>query len=371
MLLLTLIAIDFGRIYLGWINLQTAARAAGNFAANHPEAWIKNETDTIAEYRNQVINDTAATNCLLDPEVPADPTFEDGNGDGTRTRIGDRATVALTCTFTPITPIISSILGDGIPVSASAMFPVKRGQFTGGGGGGGTAPVAEFTASPTSATTGSNIEFTDASTGSPTTWSWDFGDGATSDEQDPTHAYSAAGTYTVELTVTNASGTDKRTRTDYITITNPAPVADFSVSTQTPAVGQTVTFTDTSTGSPTGWSWSFGDGGSINSGPVVSHAYNTAGPYTVTLTVTSGSGSSTVTKTNFIVVSAATCTVPSFVSPPPGTRINSAPGIWSGRGFTSTIQEAAGHSSGNYRITFQSIVANTVVACNSVITVNG
>ncbi|HXG26927.1 MAG TPA: PKD domain-containing protein [Candidatus Binatia bacterium] len=367
MLLLTLIAVDFGRVYLGWINLQTAARAAGNFAANNSEAWLTNDTATIAEYRNQVLNDTTATNCELDPGVPEDPTFEDGDGDGTTTNIGDRAIVVFTCTFTPITPIISSILGDGIAVTASAVFPVKTGQFSTGGGSSGTL-AADFTASPTTTTVGSNVVFTDASVGGPTTWNWDFGDGGTSTAQNPTHAYLSAGTYTVILTVTNSGDVDTRTRTGYITVGNPTPVADFTASTTTPTVGQAVSFTDLSSGSPTAWAWTFGDGGTSTSRNPA-HAYNTAGTYTVTLTVTSSSGTNTVTKANYIVVSVATCTVPDFVTP--GTRINNAQGIWAAAGFTTTVQQAAGHSKGNYRITFQSIVANTSVPCDSVITVNG
>lgn len=84
MLLLTLTAVDFGRVYLGWINLQNMARSASNFAANNPEAWLDpsdpDNAATITKYRNQVLNDAAATNCVLNPGVPADPTFLDGNG---------------------------------------------------------------------------------------------------------------------------------------------------------------------------------------------------------------------------------------------------------------------------------------------------
>jgi PKD repeat protein len=373
MLMLTLIALDFGRIYLGWINLQNAARAASNFAANNPEAWLgTGKADVIERYRNQVLNDTAATNCVLTPDVPADPLFEDGDGDGWETRIGDRVTASFTCNFTLITPIISNILGTTVPVSASAVFPIKNGQFASSGGG--TGPVADFTASPTTTTVGTNIAFdSSTSTGSPTIWAWTFGDGATSSSQNPTHPYSSPGTYTVELTVTNANGSNTRTRTGYITIGNPAPVADFSASTTTPAVSAAVTFTDTSTGNPTGWTWTFGDGGTSTNGPLVSHAYNMAGTYTVSLTVTGPGGTHSVTKTSYIVVAAATCTVPNFVGMQ--TRINSAPGLWGtgsgGAGFTTTIQQAAGHSNGNYKITFQSIVGGQNVACNSTITVNG
>jgi PKD repeat protein len=369
MLLLTLTALDFGRVYLGWINLQTATRAAANFAANNSTAWLTPQnTTTITQYRNQVINDTKNTNCALSPGTPADPVFSDGDGNGTTTQVGDRVTVSLTCNFGVITPIISNILGNTIHVSSSALFPVKSGQFATSGG---TAPVASFTASPTTTTTGSNVAFTDSSTGSPTTWQWDFGDTTPLvNSQNPTHAYTAAGTYSVTLTVTNASGSNAFTRTNYIVVSAPPPVADFTASTTTPTTGATVTFTGTSTGTPTNWAWTFGDGGSLPNGTsIASHAYNTAGTYTVTLVVTTASGSTTVTKANYIVVSTATCTVPDFVTV--GTRINDAPSVWSSKGFTSTINEAAGHSKGNYKITFQSIVAGNKIACNSTITVNG
>lgn len=366
MLLLTLIAVDFGRIYLGWINLQNMARAASNFAANNADAWLTPLTPkhaaTIVQYRNQVLNDAAATNCVLNPAVPADPVFTDGNGDGSTTGIGDRASAAFTCTFSVITPLISSIVGNAVPVAAAAVFPVKTGQFAVTNGG--TAPIANFTGSPTTTAIGTNVAFTDASSGTPTTWSWTFGDGGVSSVQNPTHPYSAAGSYTVTLTVTNASGSSTFSRTNYITVNAPAPVANFTASTTTPTVSQTVTFTDTSTGNPTGWAWTFGDGGSITTGPTASHAYNTAGTYTVTLTVTSASGSSSVTKLNYIVVAAATCTVPSFN----GTSTSNAQATWNAAKFTTTVTYKQGNLP--WTIASQNVVASSSAPCNTVIQVS-
>ncbi len=79
------------------------------------------------------------------------------------------------------------------------------------------APVADFNGSPTISCDGV-VDFTDLSTESPTSWAWDFGDGATSTQQNPTHTYTALGTYTVTLTATNAIGSDTETKVDYITI---------------------------------------------------------------------------------------------------------------------------------------------------------
>src|SRR4029079_19589369 len=64
-------------------------------------------------------------------------------------------------------------------------------------------PTAAFTASPTSGTAPLSVQFTDTSTGSPTSWAWDFGDGGTSTQQSPSHTFTAAGNYTVQLTATN------------------------------------------------------------------------------------------------------------------------------------------------------------------------
>lgn len=74
--------------------------------------------------------------------------------------------------------------------------------------GGPDAPVAAFTYTPAAPGVDQVVTFTDTSTNSPTSWAWNFGDGATSTVQNPTHAYAAAGTYTVSLTATNAGGSD-------------------------------------------------------------------------------------------------------------------------------------------------------------------
>ena len=86
-------------------------------------------------------------------------------------------------------------------------------------GAGGSPPVADFAGTPTSGTAPLAVSFTDASTGA-TSWSWTFGDGATSTAQNPSHTYSAAGTYTVSLTVTNAFGSDTMTKNGYINVTS-------------------------------------------------------------------------------------------------------------------------------------------------------
>jgi PKD repeat protein len=78
------------------------------------------------------------------------------------------------------------------------------------------APVAAFSASPLVVAVGSPVSFTDASTNTPTSWSWDFGDISGSTLQNPTHSYSNVGNYTVILSATNAYGTGTLTKTNYI-----------------------------------------------------------------------------------------------------------------------------------------------------------
>ncbi|HEY3571239.1 MAG TPA: IPT/TIG domain-containing protein [Thermoanaerobaculia bacterium] len=69
-----------------------------------------------------------------------------------------------------------------------------------------TPPTASFTATPVS---GHTMQFADTSSGAPTSWAWDFGDGGTSTQQNPSHTYAAAGPYSVKLTATNAGGSNQ------------------------------------------------------------------------------------------------------------------------------------------------------------------
>nr|WP_319374734.1 DUF3344 domain-containing protein [uncultured Methanobacterium sp.] len=79
------------------------------------------------------------------------------------------------------------------------------------------APEANFAANTTTIIRNNTVQFTDSSTGSPTSWAWDFGDGGTSTLQNPTHTYTTSGNYTVSLTATNEGGSDTETKTNYIT----------------------------------------------------------------------------------------------------------------------------------------------------------
>ena len=164
-------------------------------------------------------------------------------------------------------------------------------------------PTANFNTNVTSGYTPLSIEFIDSSQNT-NVWKWNFGDSTNSTQKNPVHTYSAAGNYTVMLTVSNANGTDSKTATINVKTVLQKPVASFSASPITGNSPMKVTFSDKSTGTPTNWKWSFGDGTtSTDKNPT--HTYSGAGKYTVGLTVTNAAGSNSVTKSSHINVATA------------------------------------------------------------------
>jgi PKD repeat protein len=101
-------------------------------------------------------------------------------------------------------------------------------------------PVADFSARPASGTAPLQVEFTDTSTGFPTSWKWDFGDGTSSTERNPIHTYTLPGTYTVTLIVQNTGGSDTVIRPDSITVTSVRPPVIIAFSPASMARGKTV-----------------------------------------------------------------------------------------------------------------------------------
>ena len=81
------------------------------------------------------------------------------------------------------------------------------------------APVADFTGTPLSGSIPLTVAFTNASTGSISSYAWTFGDGGTSAAASPSHTYNNAGTYTVAMTATGTGGTNTKTRTAYVATT--------------------------------------------------------------------------------------------------------------------------------------------------------
>jgi gliding motility-associated-like protein len=146
----------------------------------------------------------------------------------------------------------------------------------------GTPPVACFTVNPTVACVNAPVNFTDCSTNA-TGWFWMFGDGGTSNAQNPTYAYQDTGCFTVTLIASNLGCTDDTIIANVVCIT--PPLARFNLN---PATGcdtpLVVTFTDNSI-LPDTWLWDFGDGSPTTNVQNPTHTYTTLGTFTVTLTV--------------------------------------------------------------------------------------
>ena len=172
------------------------------------------------------------------------------------------------------------------------------------------APTASFLVSESLGTAPLTVQFTDQSTdGSAdiTEWHWDFGDGTTSTDPNPSHVYDEAGIFSVTLTVTSADGADDQygfNIVSAVTGQGTAPEAAFSTDLTTGEAPLTIQFTDASTpgSSPLAtWAWDFGDGSTSNQ-PNPAHVYSAPGTYTVALTVTTLDGFDTESKSNLISV---------------------------------------------------------------------
>ncbi len=162
-------------------------------------------------------------------------------------------------------------------------------------------PTAGFLGYPTTGMPPLDVTFNDMSSDSVSSWSWSFGDGATSTLQNPVHTYDESGSYTVSLTVNGPGGSDTETKNNYITVSDMPPVADFSGDPTSGYFPLQVYFTDLSSGAITDWKWYFGDGNtSTMQDP--SHTYDVAGNYSVSLRLDGPGGSDSISKENYITV---------------------------------------------------------------------
>ncbi|MBI1881844.1 MAG: PKD domain-containing protein, partial [Chloroflexi bacterium] len=155
-----------------------------------------------------------------------------------------------------------------------------------GGGVTSSAPIANFLATPLTGLTPLIVTLANYSLNA-NSYGWNFGDGSTSTIISPTHTYTQAGVYTVTLTASNGTITDTLTRTNYITISNPSPLANFAGTPLSGSVPLTVTFSNSSTNASS-YLWKFGDN---TTSTVISptHPYTQVGVYTVTLSASNGS----------------------------------------------------------------------------------
>ena len=144
--LLLVVAIDFGRVFFGWVSLTNAARIGANYAGYTPD--LLSDPADRTEY-GDLISD-AVTGCNLTPadtdDPTYDPTYSDGNGDTTdgNNDWGDHVTVNVSCEFDLLTPLTEALFSDQFAMQAEAVFPIRAGSF-GGPGGGGTPPTPPCT----------------------------------------------------------------------------------------------------------------------------------------------------------------------------------------------------------------------------------
>lgn len=254
------------------------------------------------------------------------------------------------------------------------------------------APVANFTQNNSSACNPPlSVTFTNTSTSTVagTTYEWNI-PGQVSGITTPnlTHNFTAAGSYDVQLIVSNPNGcSDTLTRVGAVVIGNQNAI--FSANDSTICTGQSVNFFDLSSGNPTSWSWTFeGHGTSSNENPSV--VFNTVGTWDVTLNVSYPGGcTGSITMPNFITVlpkpvnsytvsNTTGCQTP-FTTTFTSTATNTTSTTWSFPGGTPSTYTGNGpvnvtyNSFGNYNVTMNSTnngqcsVSNTF---NSVISVN-
>jgi PKD repeat protein/outer membrane protein assembly factor BamB/pimeloyl-ACP methyl ester carboxylesterase len=186
----------------------------------------------------------------------------------------------------------------------------------------GTAPVARFIAVPMIGYEQRAVRFSDRSTGTPLTWQWDFGDGSSSSEQNPSHAYTTSGRFVVTLTVFNNGGSSSYSSTvwmrpaklsfptynstSHVIVKPPilhnlgySPISFFTMDKTFGSSPMTVQFTDMSFRSPSSWEWDFDDGEtSTLQNPI--HTYNIPGTYSVSLTVKNSIGESTTSRRVYV-----------------------------------------------------------------------
>lgn len=145
-------------------------------------------------------------------------------------------------------------------------------------------PVAEFIYSGDPVTS-----FSDQSAGLVSTWHWDFGDGTTSELQNPIHTFSGNDNYTVCLTAGNPSGENT---TCHIIVIDGALSADYTYSVIDPLK---IAFQDISTGSPNDWVWDFGDG-TVSGFQNPVHTFPGEGSFNICLSASNGTSSDSICK---------------------------------------------------------------------------
>jgi hypothetical protein len=113
-------ALDFGRVFYSWVTITNATRVGANFAASNPDDTYPN-ADYTAAVQAEALN-------AICPVVAGtfNPNFIDGPDAGSFARdLGDSVRVSIQCNFRVLTPVIGSVIGNAITMSASSTFPIR------------------------------------------------------------------------------------------------------------------------------------------------------------------------------------------------------------------------------------------------------
>jgi len=195
-------------------------------------------------------------------------------------------------------------------------------------------PFAQFTPFTFTGYAPLNVQFTDTSTGQPNIWSWYFGDGNTSAQQNPANLYVWSGIYKVNLTV-QKNGLTNKSANGTMTVN---PKADFTITPSPGKAGSPIQFNATiTTGGPKSFVWFFEPSNTSYSNPsgVVNHTFPIANTYVVGLNVTGNA-----TTSDQITHSVAAYPTALFTQSPPGNVIE-------GRTVTFTDASIGVGGSGN------------------------
>jgi PKD repeat protein len=313
-LFLLLSAIDFGRLFFTYIQINNAAREGAAFGAISPAdcggspclassgiaTKARQETNAQAQRGEGTV--AVSATCANSAGTALACSLATGGGGP-----GNTITVSVSEPFTFVTPLINGLFNNNLRLNASATA-VVLGYAAGTGGtppGSCSPPTADFTVIVTS---GLSV-LADPTASRPNSgvcnisgYNWDWGDGNTDvgTATAVSHTYAAAGTWTVTLEVTNQGGNNQKQTPVTVPVGPPPPTCAKPTATFTYTANKKVySYTDTSTVADpancpiTDWLWTFDDGGQSNA-QNPTYTYGNASSHTATLRVTNAGGSTTV-----------------------------------------------------------------------------
>lgn len=338
--LLTVIAVDFGRVFFGWVGVHNATRVAANFAATHHEAnWASPADPDVMDYVEMVQNDARNLNCNPTPLNVPSPTFTDETGTPVADpQFGDIATVTLECSFRTFVPM------GPFNIAAASSFPIRAGVIEGVPVGG-TIPTPPPTCKNVPDLTGLTVSLARAQwsaagfSGAVIPASGDDTDVVSAQATNPASTPGQCITPIATVSLTHAPPTPGCSIVPNmvgLTVLEARDAWDDALFTGsfTPATGSETRIVDTQTTSPAA---SPGDCVDPTTSATVTH----------------------------VAPPIPDCEVPELLQ----VRRNSANGIWQGPPHSFTTSLVINPGPGNYKIGSQSLVGGSMQPCNSVMTV--